>query len=483
MTALGRLFRTTVFKISLAYLVISAVGTGLVLFSIFWNVNTLVEEQVTQAVDTDIAGLSEQYSEGGITRLVEIIDQRVKQPGAGLYLVTTHAGEPLVGNLSSLPAGALDATGVVETTYRAKGENRRALARVFALSGGFRLLVGHDLGEADKLAPILWRALLGSLVWLTLIGTIGGLFVARRVLHRVDEINAEARRIVDSDLTGRLPLAGSGDELDRLVANLNAMLDRIAELVAGVKEVSDNVAHDLKTPLTRLRSRAEQTLRIGRGAEDFRDALEKVIEDADGMMRIFDALLMIARAEAGAGRDGMVEFDVADVVSDVGELYEPLAESRNVQLEGRIEPHLYVRGSRELIGQILANLVDNALKYGSASGADGGSVILSATRLGGGSIEIAVADHGPGLAASDRGRIIERFVRLENSRSQPGTGLGLSLVAAVVRLHNGELRIEDNAPGLKVTVRLPATRTAVPVALPGRDINEVAERDHAPTLL
>ena len=368
MSALGRLFRTTAFKISLAYLVITSIGAVLVLVSVGWNVKALIQEQVTQTVDADIVGLSEQYVEGGITRLVETVDQRVKQPGAGLYLVTTHAGEPLVGNVASLPPGVLDRTGVVETSYLVKGQRRQALARVFALSGGFRLLVGHDLAESDALAPILWRALLSSLAWLTAIATIGGLVVARRVLHRVDRISAQARDITEGDLTGRLPMAGSDDELDRLVASFNTMLDRIAELMGGMKEVSDNVAHDLKTPLTRLRSRAEQALSLGRSDHDLRDALEKVIEDADGMIRIFNALLMIARAEAGAGRDGMAEFDAADVASDVGELYEPVAESQGLALEGRIEPGLMVHGSRELIGQALPNLVDNALKYGTSPG-------------------------------------------------------------------------------------------------------------------
>ena len=457
-TPLGRLFRTTAFKISLAYLVVTSVGATVILVNIGSNVNTLIEEQVTQTVDADIVGLSEQYTEGGITRLVEIIDQRVKQPGAGLYLVTTHAGEPLVGNVSSLPTGALDKPGVVETTYRVKGERRRALARVFALSGGFRLLVGHDLAEAATLTPILWHALLSSLVWLTLVGTAGGLFVARRVLHRVDKINEAARRIVETDLSGRLPLAGSGDELDRLVSNLNAMLDRIAELMTGLKEVSDNVAHDLKTPLTRLRSRAEQTLRTGKTSEDYRDALEKVIDDADGMMRIFNALLLIARAEAGAGREGMADFDVADVASDVGELYEPVAESLDVLLEGKIEPNLFVHGSRDLIGQALANLVDNALKYGVASAASKGTAIVLSAERRGATVQITVADRGAGILPPDRARVTDRFVRLENSRSRPGTGLGLSLVAAVARLHNGELRFEDNEPGLRVVLSLPAAR-------------------------
>lgn len=463
-TALGRLFRTTAFKISLAYLAVTSVGAVLVLVSVGWNVKALIHEQVTQTIDADITGLSEQYVEGGITRLVEIVDGRVKQPGAGLYLVTTHAGEPLVGNVAALPTGVLDKTGVVETSYTVKGERRRALARIFALSGGFRLLVGHDLAESDALTPILWRTLLSSLAWLTAIGTIGGLVVARRVLRRVDAIGAQARRITEGDLSGRLPTAGTGDELDRLVDSFNAMLARIAELMAGVKEVSDNVAHDLKTPLTRLRSRAEQTLRLGRGSEDYRDALEKVIEDADGMIRIFNALLMIARAEAGAGRDGWADFDVADVASDVGELYEPVAEEENAVLVGAIEPNLVVYGSRELIGQALANLVDNALKYGrSDDGATTRITISAARRFA--SVEVAVADRGRSLSAEDRQRITERFVRLENSRSAPGTGLGLSLVSAVVRLHGGELIVEDNAPGLRIAFALPALRGASP-ALP-----------------
>ena len=467
MTALGKLFRTTAFKISLAYLVITSIGAVIVLVSVGWNIKDVVDQSVAQTIDADTVGLSEQYVDGGITRLAEVIEQRVKQPGAGLYLLTTHAGEPIVGNVSSLPLGVIDKDGVVETSYEVKGERRHAMARIFALSGGFRLLVGHDLAEGDTLRPILWRALVTALVWLTVIGTICGLVVARRVLRRVDAIAVDARKIADGDLSGRLPLAGTGDELDRLVENLNAMLGRIAELVAGMKEVSDNVAHDLKTPLTRLRSRAEQTLRTGGTSDDYHDALEKVIEDADSMIRIFDALLMIARAEAGAGRDGMADVDVAAVASDVGELYEPLAESRDVIFEGEIDPNLFVLGSRELIGQAIANLVDNALKYGVGSETEPVAerhVTLSAARRGG-AIEIAVADRGIGIVASDRSRVTGRFVRLENSRSRPGSGLGLSLVAAVCRLHNGELRVEDNAPGLRIVIALPAVR-AQPVALP-----------------
>jgi signal transduction histidine kinase len=467
-TALARLFRTTVFKISLAYLVISAIGAGLVLDSVGDNVKMLIDQQTAQTVEADIGGLSEQYAQGGIRRLVESVETRAQRPGADLYLVTTAAGEPIAGNIASLPPGVLERPGLVETTYEpagGAGKQRRAMARIFALPGGFHLLVGHDLEEGDSLRHILGHALLTSLLWLVGIGTLGGLWVARRVLNRVEAINANARTIVAGDLTGRLPVAGTGDELDRLVQNLNAMLDRIGELMAGLKQVSDNIAHDLKTPLTRLRGRAEQALQFGKTSEDYRGALEKVIEESDRLIQIFDALLNIARAEAGSGREGMIDFDAGLVTRDVGELYEPAAEERGFALNVDAEPNLIIHGSRELIGQAIANLVDNALKYGGGDGLketkeakEAGaerSVLLSAHRNGA-SVEISVGDRGEGIAEADRARVLGRFVRLENSRTRPGSGLGLSLAAAVARLHNGALRIEDNAPGLRVVISLPA---------------------------
>jgi signal transduction histidine kinase len=458
-TALANLFRTTAFKLSLAYLLIFSIGAGVIIGWVGWNVRRLLDEQIAATVEAEINGLSEQYARGGIRVIVDVIERRTRQPGASLYLVTNFAGQAIAGNIAQLPSGVLDQPGVRETTYERQGElgvERRALARIFLLPGGFRLLVGRDLEDREALRRVFSRALLTSLFWLIVIGTIGGLLVARRVLRRVDGMNDSVRSIMSGDLSRRLPLSRANDELERLAINLNSMLDRIVELMKGLREVSDNIAHDLKTPLTRLRNRAEEALRIAQTPDEFRGALEKTIEESDTLIRIFNALLMIARMEAGSEIEGKTDFDAGDVARDLVELYEPAAEDAQMRIETDIGSGLTVHGSRELIGQALANLIDNALKYGASPNADHPSIVRVSATAEGGQVLLRVGDRGPGIAASEREHVLGRFVRLEGSRSRPGSGLGLSLAAAVARLHNGEIRIEDNAPGLLVTLVIPA---------------------------
>ncbi len=462
MTALGKLLRTTAFKLTLVYLTVFALFAVFLLAYFAWNTRRLITEQITETVDAEITGLAEQYRQGGIRRLVLVVDSRSRRPGSSLYLVTTPAGEGLAGNVGSLAAGILETPGWTETVYRRLDDQdsaeHQALVRVFQLPGGFRLLVGRDLDERERLQDIVLAAGRWSVAIVVVLGLAGGFFVTRRVLKRVDAMTETTRTIMGGDLAGRLPIAGTGDELDRLAENLNVMLERIEALMHGLKEVSDNIAHDLKTPLTRLRNRCEEALRLAEDESQYRAALETTIEESDALIRTFNALLMIARAESGQARDNMTEFDVAEIARGVGELYEPLADDKGLSLKVDAPDAAPVHGNRELVSQALANLVDNAIKYGTpnASAANGApSEIVVKAQGEGDRILLTVADGGPGIPEADRGRAIERFVRLEQSRSKPGSGLGLSLVSAVARLHGGELKLEDNHPGLRTVITLP----------------------------
>jgi signal transduction histidine kinase len=469
LTALGKLLRTTAFQLTLVYLVIFIVFAASLLGYFALNTRRLITEQITTTVDTEISGLRDQYTQGGIRRLVIVVDLRSRRPGSSLYLVTTATGEGLAGNVGSLEPGVLDHPGWLETNYRRleapEGTDHRALVQVVQLPGGFRLLVGRDLEERERLFGIIANAGQWSLALVIVLGLAGGFFVSRRVLNRIEAMTETAQTIMAGDLAGRLPVAGTGDELDRLAEHLNAMLERIEALMGGLKEVSDNIAHDLKTPLTRLRNRCEQALRSAAGVDDYRAALESTIAESDDLIRTFDALLMIARAESGHARDNMTEFDAAEIARDVGELYEPLADEKGIALTVDAPAAAPVRGNRELVSQALANLIDNAIKYAGPNGQVNGAPAEIVVKAGndGERISISVADRGPGIAEADRGRVVERFVRLEQSRSEPGSGLGLSLAAAVARLHGGELKLEDNHPGLRSTIALPR---AGPVGTP-----------------
>jgi len=332
------------------------------------------------------------------------------------------------------------------------------------LSGGFRLLIGRDLEERRRLFGIVAKAAQWSILVVVVLGIAGGIFVARRVLQRIDAMTGTTRRIMAGDLSGRLPVGRSGDELDRLAENLNAMLERIEALMVGLKEVSDNIAHDLKTPLTRLRNRAEEALAKSSCEAEYRAALERTIEESDGLIRTFNALLMIARAESGQARGNMDDFDAAEVANGIHELYEPLAEDDGMTLRVKTAP-APIHANRELISQALANLVENAIKYGkptSAAQVQGAVVsmdakqILIEARREGDKVLLSVTDRGIGIPEGDRRHAVERFVRLDSSRSQPGSGLGLSLASAVATLHGGELRLDDAHPGLVATLVIPA---------------------------
>jgi signal transduction histidine kinase len=468
-TAFGKLVRTTAFRLTLVYLFLFAIFAASLLGYFAWNTRRLINEQITTTVNGEISEISDIDARRGLRPLVFAIENRALRPGANLYLVTTPAGRAIAGNVGSLAPGVMATTGWSETVYRRLDEqdlaDHRALVCVTELSSGLRLLIGRDLEERRRLFGIVAAAAQWSVLIVVVLGLGGGIFVARRVLRRIDAMTGTTQRIMAGDLSGRLPVGRSGDELDRLAENLNAMLERIEALMMGLKEVSDNIAHDLKTPLTRLRNRAEEALAKSGNEAEYRAALERTIEESDGLIRTFNALLMIARAESGQARDNMDNFDAAEVAHGIQELYEPLAEDSGLSLDVKTEP-VPLHGNRELISQALANLVENANKYGQPApaaqplGADAvagsGRNILIEAKRDGDQVLLSVSDHGPGIPEADRKHVIERFVRLEASRTRPGSGLGLSLASAVATLHGGDLRLSDAHPGLRATLALPA---------------------------
>jgi signal transduction histidine kinase len=417
-TAFGKLIRTTAVRLTLVYLFLFALFAGSLLGYFAWNTRRLITEQITSTVNAEVGEVTEIYNRRGPNGLVFTIGNRALRPGANLYLVTVPNGQAIAGNVGPLAPGVMGTQGWTETAYRRLDDNdntdHRALVRVTEMTNGFRLLIGRDLKER-RLFGIVAKAAQWSILVVVVLGIGGGIFVARRVLQRIDAMTGTAQRIMAGDLSDRLPVGRSGDE-HRLAENLNTMLERIEALMTGLKEVSDNIAHDLKTPLTRLRNRAEEALaRAGREA-DYRAALERTIEESDGLIRTFNALQMIARAESGQARGNMDDFDAAEVAAGIHELYEPLAEDDGMSLHVKTASSP-LHGNRELISQALANLVENAIKYGKPvvrpidpEAVAATKEILIEARREGDAMLLSVTDHGPGIPEADRKHAVERFV-------------------------------------------------------------------------
>jgi signal transduction histidine kinase len=473
-TALNRLLSSFPFRLTLAYMGVFVLAAVLIVSFIAWRANELLTTKVIETLTAEVVGLREQFQAGGQARLRTAVTERAAEPGSGLYLLLDEAGRKVAGNLNAIPPElATPGKGSVFSHSRifegAGRTPRLAVGVPVEVPGGYTLVVGRDIEDQRQFADTMWQVALWSVGLLSLLGVGAGLLISRSVLTRIDAVSEASRKIMSGDLSRRIPLAGSGDELDRLAESLNAMLARIEELMGALREVSDNIAHDLKTPLTRLRNRAEAALRSQDDPAAYRDGLSKTMEEADELIRTFNSLLLIARLEAGAVAESMAPVDPASVIADVAELYEPVAEQAGLQLEVAAREGLHISANRELVSQAVANLVDNAIKYSTAAtGGDAGQVGDRSVRIVmdrvGDNVEITVADCGPGIAPQDRQRALQRFVRLEKSRSQPGSGLGLSLVAAVARLHGGSIRLEDNAPGLKAVLVLPREMSGTPLS-------------------
>jgi signal transduction histidine kinase len=458
-TRFTRFTRTTAFKLSLLYIAVFTVMSGFLLVYVAENTDHLMSEQVVQTVDAELKGLSDVYVRGGVRNLVDTIDRRSRHPDASLYLLVDFNGNALVGNIARLPTVVLEEAdgGLRRVRYTRLGVDaedveRQAMVRTFELRGGFRLLVGRDLGDQLRFSTLLGNALRLWLIVVVIMGAITWLFVSRRVMKRIDEISATSTTIMNGDLSRRLSITGNDDEFDRLAINLNVMLERIELLMQSMKDVTDNIAHDLKTPLTRLQTRIETALRDAKNEEGYRTALQATLDDTDHLLRIFNSLLRIARIESTAPGSVLEPVDLNKLVAEIAELYEPLVEDEGGRLEIVVSKDLEAECNKDLISQVLVNLIENALKYGHPE--TGELVIGLSGQEQEGRIVLTVTDNGPGIPEKDLDRVQDRFVRLEESRSEPGTGLGLSLVKAVARLHGGDLRFKNESPGLSARIDL-----------------------------
>lgn len=464
MTRLGVLFRTTAVRLSALYLLLFSICAALLVIYVTAMSQRLLAEQTKDAVTQEVAQIEDIYGRGGVNALLRTLERRARQPGANLYVIAGPTGEILAGNVAGLEPGLLGQEGWTEDpfSYQRYGEENPkdrhvALAHVFFLENGLRILVGRDLQEPEKFRVLVRQALMVALGIMGAGALVIWFAIGRNALKRIDRMSDASTRIMGGDLSQRLPTSGSGDEFDRLSESLNAMLGRIEKLNEGLRQVSDNIAHDLKTPLTRLRNKAEAALAHDNANQ--RGSLEEIIGESDQLIRTFNALLMISRVEAGAAVAEMTDTDLSRIAEDCAELYEPAAEEKALTLTTEIEPGIRVTGNRELIGQALGNLIDNAIKY--AEGAADARLIVRLVR-GSAGPELSVVDHGPGVPPERREDVVKRFVRLDESRSKPGTGLGLSLVEAVMELHHGRLQLSatttraDAAPGLTASMVFPA---------------------------
>lgn len=452
---LPKLFRTTAFTATLLQIVVLAVATAVVVVVLLVRINGLLGEQVVEILRTEAQGLLDISRSAGMPAVLSTIEERMRRGGPGLYIVVNADERKIAGNLNRWPPELDEHTagGLFRfVSEGADGGEHLAAGLPFELGGGYRLIVGRDIEQQRTLADQFRWLMVSGLAVLAAAGIGAGVVVSRYVLGRISTVTGTADQIMAGDLARRIPLSGSGDEIDDLAGRLNAMLDRIEQLLTGMREISDNIAHDLKTPLTRLRNRAEGALRDPAGGPAYRDGLQEIIEAADEIIKTFNSLLLIARLEAGAPDSQAETFDIAKAVADLVDLYAPVAEDGGLALSTDLPAHLAFFGNRQLIVQAVANLVENAIKYAGPEAGKGmvGIRLVSA----GTSVAIEVADRGPGVPPQDRQRVMERFVRLDESRSKPGTGLGLALVAAVARIHGGDVRLRDNDPGLVVELRL-----------------------------
>jgi len=423
---------------------------------IYWATAGYMSSQTDETIEAEIIGLAEQYQRQGLNGLISVIRERVARDpnGKSIYLFTARDFIKLAGNISKWPEDGEVQDGWLNFTLDdglgwPTAEPRPARARIFIVPGGLRLLVGRDVNDFMAVKELVERAINFGMAITFALAMFGGIMMSRSTSKRVELINQTSQNIMRGNLSLRIPDRGTNDEFDQLARNLNEMLDRIVHLMEGVRHVSDNIAHDLRTPLTRLRNQLENTLLTVDRDQD-REQVGKSVAEADQLLATFNALLRIARLEVGDKVSNFETFDLSELAQDAAELYEALAEDKQQKFAIMIEPNVAIMGDRDLLFQTLCNLIDNAIKYTPEDGEINISLTSSQNET-----FLSVADSGIGIPEEERERVFQRFYRVAKSRSLPGNGLGLSLVLAVMDLHQGKITLKDNEPGLRIELQFP----------------------------
>lgn len=447
----ARLFRTTAFRLALVYIAVFGISALILVGVVYWITFSFIERQTIDTLIAEVEGLIENPSLESIDQFTDLINRRSAPEirGDRIYVLANPDYSARAGNLDAWPDVPEDVDGLVRFTILRVEDGQEVIrpveAMTVALPGRYHLLVGRDMHERAAVQGMLQDSFVWLLVVTLTLGLAGGIFVSRRMLHRVEAINRTTKQIMQGDLHERIALRGADDEFDELSANLNAMLDQIERLMAGMRDVTDNIAHDLRSPLTRVKARLEQLLTRERSVEEYRTAVDDAIRDADGLLGVFSALLSITTVESGSIQSELEPIDVHDVVEEVGELYEPAVEEAGMVLFVRNSGGARIRGHRQLLMQTITNLIDNAIKY-----AGEGRRIDLVTQVNQSTVDLWVGDNGPGVPADKREYVLQRSARLDPARSTAGNGLGLAMVSAVAKLHGAALTLEDNEPGLKV---------------------------------
>jgi signal transduction histidine kinase len=444
---MSKVIRSTTFALTFGYIAFGIVALVLFAAPLWYAWQVTMKDGRSDILHADTQRLTDVFNREGATGLKSFIDARVgmQLPGERILMLADASLHRIAGNLTEWPATVPAQPGMYTVTLDLSGKPTESVVVRTALPGGYHLLVGRDVAKFAPLTRHFWTGLGVAVAVLSIAGVLGGVLIRRAILARIHSIRQTVLAIVQGDLSHRLPSRSSGDELDTLSHTINGMLDQIEQLINGIRDVSNSIAHDLRTPLAELRSRLEELSLTRPTNEETFAEIDGAVADVDRVIRIFNALLRLAEIDTGMRRSGFVQVNANELAAEVVEFYSPAAEVKEVSLSFASNGPVLVSGDPTLLAQAVGNLIDNALKYAGVQG----SVRVEVQQRSDGSVEICVADDGPGIPDAEKPKVAQRFYRGDTSRGTPGVGLGLSLVQAVAKLHGGTLELTDNFPGLR----------------------------------